>query len=83
MIDSWCERRELGPLRWIISSAYPGLYHTDQWFTVLDALRTIKGLCHERLTPEEMTWVRTALRILQDIFEPLEAKNAVRKIRNA
>jgi len=53
LIDAWLERRAIGPLRWILSGAYPGLYHTDQWLTVLDALKTIKGLCHEQLTPGE------------------------------
>ena len=53
LIDAWCERRAIGPLRWILSGAYPGLYHTDRWLTVLDALKTIKGLCHEQLTPGE------------------------------
>jgi hypothetical protein len=78
MIDSWCERRAIGPLRWILTSAYPGLYHTDHWLTVLDALKTIKGLCHEQLTQEEMDWLRKALWILQEIFEPLEVVNAIR-----
>ena len=78
MIDSWCERRAIDPLRWILSSTYPGLYHTDQWLTVLDALKTIKGLCHEQLTQEEMAWLRQALWILQEIFQPLEVVNAPR-----
>jgi hypothetical protein len=78
MIDSWCERREIVPLRWILGSAYPGLFHTDDWLSVLDALKTIKGMCRERLTPDEMTCVRNALFILQEIFEPLETVNATK-----
>jgi len=83
LIDAWCERRAIGPLRWILSSAYPGLYHTDQWLTVLDALKTIKGLCHEQLTPEEKDWLRAELGILQEIFEPLEVVNAPKRTRDA
>ena len=78
MVDAWCERRAIGPLRWILSSAYPGLYHTDQWLTVLDALKTVKGLCRDELTADESEWLRSALSILQEIFEPLEGVNATR-----
>lgn len=60
LIDSWCERRELRPLSYLLPH-YPGvLAHTDQQFELLDALKDIKGLCRDDLTPEERRLVMQA-----------------------
>ena len=53
LIDDWCERRALKPLRFILRS-YPlcsGL--TDEWGALLESLKDIKGLCGSELTSEE------------------------------
>ncbi len=53
LIDGWCERRALKPLRFILRS-YPlcnGL--TDEWGALLESLKDIKGLCGSELTAEE------------------------------
>jgi hypothetical protein len=53
LIDGWCERRCLKPLRFILRS-YPlaaGL--TDEWASLLDSLKDIKGFCGDELTAEE------------------------------
>ncbi|MBI3868940.1 MAG: hypothetical protein HY299_10450 [Verrucomicrobia bacterium] len=53
LIDGWCERRALRPLRFILRS-YPlcgGL--TDEWGALLESLKDIKGLCGSELTSEE------------------------------
>lgn len=53
LIDGWCERRALKPLRFILRS-YPlssGL--TDEWGALLESLKDIKGLCGSELTSEE------------------------------
>jgi hypothetical protein len=60
LIDGWCERRALRPLRYLLP-AYPGvLAHTDQQFQLLDALKDVKGLCGDDLTPEERRLVAQA-----------------------
>jgi hypothetical protein len=60
LIDGWCERRALRPLRYLLP-AYPGvLAHTDQQFQLLDALKDVKGLCGDDLTPEERRLVTQA-----------------------
>jgi hypothetical protein len=47
LIDGWCERRALAPLRYPLPK-YPGVVaHTDQKFELLDALKDIKGLCRD------------------------------------
>jgi hypothetical protein len=53
LIDAWCERRGLKPLRVILRS-YPlasGL--TDEWGELLESLKDIKGLCGSELPNEE------------------------------
>ena len=53
LIDGWCERRALNPLRHILP-AYPlasGL--TDEWHQLYDALRDIRALCGDELAAEE------------------------------
>src|SRR5438094_10170369 len=75
LIDAWCERRAIGPLRWILSGAYPGLYHTDQWLTVSTRLRPLRDFAMSSSRQKRKDWLRAALGILQEIFEPLEVVN--------
>jgi len=83
LIDAWCERRAIGPLRWILSGAYPGLYHTDQWLTVSTRLRPLRDFAMSSSRQKRKDWLRAALGILQEIFEPLEVVNAPKRTRDA
>ena len=66
LIDQWCERRVLHPLRFLLA-AYPSvLAHTDQFGDLLEKLRDIKGLYRNELTPEELTLVISAINELED-----------------
>jgi hypothetical protein len=66
LIDRWCERRAIRPLRYLLN-AYPGpLVHTDQKFQLLEALRDIKGLCRSDLTDEEIPMLIGVLNMLED-----------------
>jgi hypothetical protein len=66
LIDQWCERRALHPLRFLLA-AYPSvLAHTDQLGDLLEKLRDVKGLCRNELTPEELTLVISAINELED-----------------
>ena len=66
LIDQWCERRALRPLRFILR-AYPcALVHTDDFGAVLDALRDVKGLCRGELTKEELSHVISMINELED-----------------
>jgi hypothetical protein len=65
LINGWCERRALGPLRYLLD-AYPGgLAHTDQQFELVEALKKVKAFCRDDLTQEELRLVRQAC----DFFE--------------
>ena len=65
LINSWCERRALRPLRYLLG-AYPEvLAHTDLQFELLEALKKVKALCRDDLTQEE----RRLLTQAHDFFE--------------
>ena len=69
LIDQWCERRALRPLRWLLP-VYPGaLAHTDQFGDLLDRLRDVKGLCRSELTAEELSHVIAAINELEDFMK--------------
>jgi hypothetical protein len=54
LINGWCERRALRPLAYLLP-AYPGIFvHADQQFQLLEALKNLKRLCRDHLTPEEL-----------------------------
>ena len=66
LIAGWCERRALKPLHYILR-AYPAVIaHTDQKFELLDALKDVKGLCRDNLTPEERQLVTKAHDLLEE-----------------
>jgi len=67
LVDGWCERRALKPLRFILRS-YPlcsGL--TDEWGELLDSLKDIKGLAGTELTAEEKTATIELVNAVEDI----------------
>jgi hypothetical protein len=60
LINGWCERRALRPLAYLLP-AYPGvLANTDQQFQLFEALKNLKRLCRDHLTPEELRLVTRA-----------------------
>jgi hypothetical protein len=66
LIDRWCERRAIRPLRCLLR-AYPApLVHTDQKHQLLEALRDVKGLCRADLTEDELRQVIELLNTLED-----------------
>jgi hypothetical protein len=66
LTDGWCERRALRPLGYLLR-AYPGvLTHTDEQFQLLEALKNLKRLCRDYLTPEELRLVTQAHNFLEE-----------------
>ena len=60
LINGWCERRALRPLRYLLE-AYPGvLARTEQRFELVEALKKVKALCRDDLTQEELQLVTRA-----------------------
>ena len=66
LINGWCERRALRPLAYLLP-AYPGVFvHADQQFQLLEALKNLKKLCRDRLTPEELRLITQAHNFLDE-----------------
>ena len=66
LIDSWCERRALCPLAYLLP-AYPGVFvHTDQQFHLLEALKNLNRFCLDHLTLEDLRLVTQALNFLDE-----------------
>ena len=67
-IDSWCERRELRCLAYLLPTFVGPLVHTDQLHDLLSALKDVKGMCRDRLTKEELGWILEAHNALEDLL---------------
>ncbi len=66
LVNGWCERRALSPLAYLLP-AYAGVFaHTDHEFQLLEALKNLKRLCLDHLTPEELRLVTQAHNFLDE-----------------
>ena len=75
LADSFCERRALKPLRYLLQGYPLHCPHSDGWFDLLNALKDIKGLCRDETNSEEQAWLREALQLLHT---RLESVNTIR-----
>jgi hypothetical protein len=69
LIDGWCERRALQPLR-VVLAGYPlvtGL--TDEWATLYATIRELKGLAPGVLRPEESAAVAEAHALIYQLLK--------------
>ena len=76
LIDRWCERRALGPLRALLAVYPPPPVHTDQWaalWAVLHALR--RSLAP--LPPDESAAVAEAHAALYQLFKQSAAGRGI------
>jgi hypothetical protein len=64
LVDRWCSRRALGPLRCLLPAWPAPLIHSDQWHELWRALQDIRGLGPEALTPEESALHAEAVRLV-------------------
>ncbi len=68
LINCWCERRCLKPLRYILQH-YPLLSGlTDEWGALYESLRDIKGLCQKELNSEEQKTLTEIINAVHDII---------------
>ncbi|MBX9742026.1 MAG: hypothetical protein K2W99_00570 [Chthoniobacterales bacterium] len=66
LIDSWCERRCLKPLCFILRD-YPLCSElSDGWGVLLEALLEIKGICCHELTLEERRLLGELIHAIQE-----------------
>jgi hypothetical protein len=69
LVDQWCERRALNPLRRILP-AYPLTNNlTDGWHMLYDALRDVRACCRDELGAAERRQLGEAIVIVQNALE--------------
>jgi hypothetical protein len=69
LIDAWCERRALKPLRFLLPAYFSPLAHTDQLFELLEAIKDVKGLCRAELTQDELARTIEVHNIVEDALK--------------
>jgi hypothetical protein len=65
LVDAWCERRALQPLRILLPVWPPPMLLTEHAADLLGALRHIRAMCKETLPPQELETVAKAIACLQ------------------
>jgi hypothetical protein len=61
LVDAWCERRALAPLR-ILLPAYPLTNRlTDGWELLLQALYDVRAFCLQSLPEDEMLQIEACI----------------------
>jgi hypothetical protein len=73
LIDRWCERRALKPLRLVLAGYPPAPALTDEWADLYAAIRNLKGLPADALTPEERAGVAEAHALIHHILKATRA----------
>ena len=79
LIDRWCERRALGPLR-VVLAGYPlvtGL--SDEWATLDATIRNLKGLAPDALPPEERALIGEAHALIHQLLKASGAGVGIRE----
>ena len=69
LIDQWCERRALNPLRYLLP-AYPlHMGTSDEWHELYNALRDIRSSCRDELKVEETEKLGRAIVTIQRMLD--------------
>jgi len=69
LVAAWCERRALGPLRYILQGYPPASHLTDELHRLLEAIKDVRGLSRDSLTENEYRELTRAMILLQDALE--------------
>jgi len=64
LTEKLCDRRGLGPLRYLLEGWPPGMATTEEWHHLWQALRNLRGVAAPQLTPDEAALVDQAYRIV-------------------
>ena len=68
LINGWCDRRALRPLKNLLPSYPRAQWLTDDCFELIDALKDTRA-CGDEVTAEERTALTKAIILLQDALE--------------
>lgn len=65
LVNAWCDRHALLPLRYLLQ-AYPTVWnHTDECTRLLEALKDIRGLARDSVKEDEFRDLSRAIVVLQ------------------
>jgi hypothetical protein len=67
LIESWCDRRALRALRCILRGYPLSSIHTDGWAKLILALKEVRALAREEVTPDELKTVDECIRVIERI----------------
>ena len=69
LVDGWCDRRALGPLR-VLLQVYPLVNPlTDGWQDLYDGLRDVRAGFRDELTEEEQEKLHRAILLAQFVLD--------------
>ena len=68
IINAWCEQKNLVPLSYILWPylTFSGL--TDSWSELRDALRSIRAMCREKISTEELEIIEDLTRACDHVI---------------
>jgi hypothetical protein len=69
LVERWCDRRALQPLRKLLP-VYPlHTPHTDGWFDLYRGLKDVQVFCGSELPPDEHEMLRTAMEGIAQVLD--------------
>jgi hypothetical protein len=68
LLDGWCERRALNPLRHILSAYRLSMGLSDEWHKLDEALKDIRALSKDELGVEEKEKLNQAILLVQNVL---------------
>ena len=77
LIDRWCERRALEPLRVVLEGYPPAPFVSDGWATLYASIRSLKGLRPGTLQAEEAAAVAEAHALIYQILKSSDAGGGI------
>jgi hypothetical protein len=69
LIDGWCEKRALNPLRRILAGYPMPSMLTDSWDALYEALRDVRAFCRDELSETELELVGKAVLMVQIVLD--------------
>ena len=73
LIDRWCERRALEPLRVVLEAYPPAPFVSDGWATLYASIRNLKGLRPGTLQAEEAAAMAEAHALIYQVLRSSDA----------
>lgn len=67
LVDAWCDRRALRPLRCLLTSYPLSNPLTDGWADLLTSLKDVRAFARQQITAEELKSIDECIRVIDGI----------------